>query len=173
MQSHSITHKAFINAAQKALDSQDTTDPGSHVMVTCLSTKQVPPSLKGLHHFPDTNHLPWRSAHRDWPGGLCSGHSCMFGDSLTDKLGKFWILSSSPSRLGTPRSAQGWHWKAGSSAGLSDKRNTHRWTQEPLLLAGCVPRCTHLGREKGSQPVNESGRSRGLRTEGNTSRRHV
>lgn len=72
----------------------------------------------------------------------------MFGDSLADKLGKFWILSSSPSRLGTPRSAQGWHWKAGGSAGLSDKRNTERCTQEPSLFGGRVALSTQLGREK-------------------------
>lgn len=72
----------------------------------------------------------------------------MFGGSLANKLGKFWILSSSPSLLGTPRSAQGWHWKNWGSAGLSDRRNTGIYTQEPLLFRGRVAQSTQLGQEK-------------------------
>lgn len=67
---------------------------------------------------------------------------------MANKLGTFWILSSSPSRLGAPRSAQGWHWTAGGSAGPSDRRNSGRCTQGPSSCGGRVALSTQLGREK-------------------------
>lgn len=91
-----------------------------------------------------SRHLPWRSARRDWPGGPCSGHSCRFGGSWADTLGKFWTWSSSPSR-GTPGSAQGRRGRSCSSAGLSSRTNTGTRTPEPLLFGGCVAPSTPLG----------------------------
>lgn len=81
-----------------------------------------------------TNHLPWRSIHRDWLGGLCSGYSCRFDDSSAGKPGTFLILSFLPFLLVAPHSAQGWHLKNYNFAELADKRNTGICKQKPLLF---------------------------------------
>jgi len=81
-----------------------------------------------------TNHLPWRSIHRDWLGGLCSGYSCRFDDSSAGKPGTFLILSFLPFLLVAPHSALGWHLKNYNFAELADKRNTGICKQKPLLF---------------------------------------
>lgn len=58
----------------------------------------------------------------------------MFGDSLADKPGTFWILSFLPSLLPAPQSDQGWHLKNYNCAALADKRNTGKYKQKPLLF---------------------------------------
>lgn len=90
--------------------------------------------LEKLFVKPVNNHLPWRSIHRDWPGGLCSGCSCRFDDSSAGKPGTFLILSFSPFLLVAPHSAQGWHLKNYNFAELADKRNTGICKQKPLLF---------------------------------------